>query len=406
MAIGDIVRAGIERIAGGGEGLARIGNQRLFVGLSAPGDVVRVKISEEHKNWARAEILEIEEASPLRVEPVCPVYGRCGGCSLQHLGYEAQLSAKEGIVRECFSRIAGLDALDGLISSVRPSVPFGYRNRVQFHCLPQDRSCLGFKAIRDSGVVPLSGCPVAEKGIEKALKEGTIKPPPEKDRFTVYSLDGLFLSEGGKSRGSISILGKNYTMDAGLFFQSNAAMLEALLVDLKNAAAASNHDLPLADLYCGIGTFAAFLGDGFPSLELVEKNKAALALARENVNNENCRFYAVSGDEWAKKHSRKCGFMVVDPPREGMSPLLRKSLAEKGPEILAYVSCDPATLARDAKELTAVSYRLGEIRLYDFYPQTAHIESLAVFYREKETKTIYTMPEDGKLTQRQNEKIT
>ena len=143
----------------------------------------------------------------------------------------------------------------------------------------------------------------------------------------------------------------------------------------------------MADLYCGVGTFACFLGDLFPKTDLVEKNKSALALARENFAKSGAaaaaEFFALSGDGWAalktgKASARPYGFIVVDPPRQGLSPSLSAWLAAKGP-VLAYVSCDPATLARDGGILRRGGYELAELRLYDFYPQTAHIESLAVF---------------------------
>jgi 23S rRNA (uracil1939-C5)-methyltransferase len=208
-------------------------------------------------------------------------------------------------------------------------------------------------------------------------------PPPDKDRFTVYSRGDLFLSEGGKSRGRVSLGGRELLMDAAFFFQSNGTMLELLLEDLAVAAEKADPGLPMADLYCGVGTFAAFLGNRFPRTDLVEENKTALALARENLDG-CCRFFALSDDEWVKslKEKEAWGFMVADPPREGLSALTRRYLAEKGPPLLAYLSCDPATLARDAGELAAGGYTVKELNLYDFYPQTAHIESLAVFGRE------------------------
>jgi 23S rRNA (uracil1939-C5)-methyltransferase len=384
MIRGERHKAKVESIAAGGAGLAKIEGKSVFVDLAAPGDLVLLHITEERRSWARAGIAEILEPSPLRVEPACPLFGRCGGCSLQHLNYDAQLSAKEGILREAFSRIGGMEAPD---IRMRPSPPLEYRNRVQFHCKPDRRRQLGFKARNSpegNSFVPVQDCPVAETGIRKVLMDGSLIPPPDKDRFTVYSRGGLFLSEGGKSRGRVSLGGRELVMDAGVFFQSNGTMLELLLKDLAAEVEKADAELPMADLYCGVGTFAAFLGSRFSRTDLVEENKTALALARENVKSSECRFYALSGDEWVKSLKGKdaWGFIVVDPPREGLSALTRRYLAEKGPPMLAYVSCDPATLARDAGELVAGGYTLKKLNLYDFYPQTAHIESLTVFSRE------------------------
>ena len=202
-----------------------------------------------------------------------------------------------------------------------------------------------------------------------------------KDRFNVYSRGGLFLSEGGVNRGKTRILDHEIALDASLFFQSNGAMLEKLVGDLLAIAAEADRSMPMADLFCGVGTFAAFLGKLFPKAALVEENKAAIALARENLAASG-DFFAQRGEDWAERNNlRNFGFITADPPRQGLSHKLAIRLAAEGPPLLAYVSCDPATLARDSKILTAGNYSLRELRFYDFYPQTAHIESLAVFTR-------------------------
>jgi 23S rRNA (uracil1939-C5)-methyltransferase len=169
-------------------------------------------------------------------------------------------------------------------------------------------------------------------------------------------------------------------------------MLERLIPGLLAAAEKADPDLPAADIYCGVGTFAVFLRDRFRRIDLVEENRAALALARENVSGETdsrtgqgSRFFARSADEWVRDipyTGDAYGFAVVDPPRQGLSRACRDYLAGRGPPILAYVSCDPASLARDSKALLEGGYRLESLAFYDFYPQTAHIESLAVFLKE------------------------
>lgn len=370
----------IEEIAAGGAGLARRGGKPVFVEGSAPGELVACRLSEERRSWARAELLEIAEASPERIEPRC---GLCGGCNLQHIRYEAQLAAKTAILKTAFERIGGFTPPE---PAVFPSQPWEYRNRMQFHRINgRQGAAFGLKA-RRSGSVPVADCPIADPGIREALWQSAegraaIIPPPGTDRFTVYARGGLFLSEGGKRRGQVTLLNRSLTLDAGLFFQSNGAMLERLIVDLRDIAAAG--DGLMADLYCGVGTFACFLSDLFPRIELVEKNKSALALARENIAATGAlaaECFALSGDEWAAlKTGAPCRFIVVDPPRQGLSPSLSAWLAAKGPPLLAYVSCDSATLARDSILLRRGGYDLTELRLYDFYPQTAHIESLAVF---------------------------
>jgi 23S rRNA (uracil1939-C5)-methyltransferase len=362
---------------------------KVFIDMTAPGDLVKARITREYGTWARAELVEILEPSPLRIPPACPLYGICGGCGLQHLSYETQLEAKTNILKNAFARIGGFAVEPELI----PSPPWEYRNRVQFHRGGSGLLSVGFKARKSDDVIIVSDCPIADKGIRNALKEGTLIPPPEKDRFTVYSRGEFFLCEGGKERGKMPLLDRDIILDAGVFFQSNAFMLEKLIVDLKEAASAAVQAAPssasaaplaAADIYCGVGTFALFLKNLFPRLNLVEENKTALALARENVQGEGIEYFAMKDEKWAKM--KKTGqsaysFITADPPRQGLSPLLRHWLVERGPPLFAYVSCDPASMARDSRELIN-AYDLENLRLYDFYPQTAHIESLGIFRRK------------------------
>jgi 23S rRNA (uracil1939-C5)-methyltransferase len=223
---------------------------------------------------------------------------------------------------------------------------------------------------------------VADPGIRELLASGLASPPPDKDRFTVYSRETLLLREGGQSRGRVKIREEKILLDAALFFQSNASMLERLIGDLLALAGEADTSRPLADIYCGVGTFSFFLKGHFPRIDLVEENRAALALARENLGEGNA-YFATRDEQWARGRGRgSYGLIVADPPRQGLSPAMRAWLADSEAPVLAYVSCDSATLARDSRELLAGGWNLNELRLYDFYPQTAHIESLAVFKKE------------------------
>jgi 23S rRNA (uracil1939-C5)-methyltransferase len=390
MAIGETLVFQIGEITTGGAGLGRREGRPVFVDGTAPGDTAAARITEEHRDWARADLVEIISPSPDRIKPACPLYGSCGGCSLQHITYEAQVAAKAGILKDAFIRLGGFTPPEPLVF---PSAPWEYRNRMEFHRIPRPRenkgglAPVGLKARKNTEIIPLSDCPVADPEIRRALKEKAVLPPPHKDRFTVYARQGLFLSEGGTSRGRVSILDRELNLDAGVFFQSNGAMLEALGEDLRVIAGEADAGLPMADLYCGAGVFAALLGNNFPQVDLVEANKTALALARENVRGQGREFFALRDDEWVKRksHSRSkaYGFIIADPPRQGLSPGLARWIAAEGPPLFAYVSCDPATLARDSRILRAGGYTLAALRFYDFYPQTAHIESLAVFKNNK-----------------------
>jgi 23S rRNA (uracil1939-C5)-methyltransferase len=382
----ELLEARIETIAAGGAGLARVDGKPVFIKGGIPGERLVCSITKDHRSWAQAEILELLDSSQDRVKPVCGIYGTCGGCNLQHLGYKAQLAAKTAILKDAFVRIGGCSPPE---PAVIPSEPWEYRNRMQFHAIREsgkksDGLLWGLKSEKSASAVPVPDCPIADSGIRKLLREKEKKrllTPLGKDRFTVYSRGDLFLSEGACSRGKTRILDQELSLDASLFFQGNGAMLEKLVADLLVIAAEADRSMPMADLFCGVGTFAAFLGKLFPNSALVEENKTAIALARENFAARG-DFFAQRGEDWVKQNSPKgFSFIIVDPPRQGLNQSLALRLASEGPPLLLYVSCDPATLARDSKILTAENYTLKELRFYDFYPQTAHIESLAVFAR-------------------------
>ncbi|MDR2535023.1 MAG: methyltransferase [Treponema sp.] len=387
MRIGEIFTASVERLGTGGAGVLHYQGQRVFIDNTAPGDVIIGRIREDRKNWALADLLEIIEPGPNRISPICPQYGVCGGCSLQHLDYPCQLAEKSAVLQDRLLRIGGLSVLPKL--TVYGSQPFEYRNRVQFHRIQsprQDQSALGFKARKGDAVIPLTDCPIADPGIRLALREKQLALPLEKDRFTVYARGQTFLSEAGTRRGTVSLHNREFFLDPGVFFQSNGSMLEKVIQDLLEFVKSLDPELPAADLYCGVGVFAGFLQTHFSKITLVEQNKTALTLARENVRSKAIQYAPISTDQWVKtlagKDSMLYGFIIADPPRQGLSPLLCSQLAQAGPPALAYLSCDPSALARDARALTKGGYTLTDLRLYDFYPQTPHIETLALFERE------------------------
>jgi len=386
MSTGDVYNLKLENIAQGGEAFGRLNGKTVFVQGGAPGETVCCRTVEERKTWARAELLEIIEVSPVRTKSACTFYGKCGGCNLQHIEYNAQLEIKTSILKESILRTGGFNPPQ---PQVFPCAPWEYRNRMQFHCLRQlaadeDGLKFGLKGRRSGEIIRVSKCPIAERGIDELLRAGGkgLPLPPEKDRFTVFSHSGLLLSEGGTEKGKINLLEKDIIMSADLFFQSNVTMLEKLILYLRKIAEDAGYNAPMADLYCGVGTFAFFLGGLFKKIVLMEENKKAVSLARENLRGANAEFFALRDTDWVKSFVRQkamFGFAVADPPRAGLSPALASALAQNGPPVFAYVSCDAASLARDSKILTNGGYKMNSLALFDFYPQTAHIESLAVF---------------------------
>jgi 23S rRNA (uracil1939-C5)-methyltransferase len=330
---------------------------------------------------------------------------------LQGIDYEQQLLQKKEFLGQAFSR-AGISNIPDI--RVVPSSPFEYRNRVQFHRVPlgteselpggksrirslklerkTEAACgfmtrVGSKSAAE--IVPVKDCLIADPSIREALKTSSIAPPIDRDRFSVYGRDSVLLVEGRDSGGTIHIHQKDVRIDAGIFFQSNGALLELLIDELLGMARTANKALRAADFYCGVGTFAVYLQDIFERIDLLEANKSAMNLARENVALKNTRFFSQRDTVWAmnagKSVRERYGFAVVDPSRQGLSEAMCHFLRDNC-EILCYVSCNPYTLARDAAILLTPTNRRGlrleSLTFYDFYPQTRHIESLTVFTRQ------------------------
>ena len=346
-------------------------------------------------------------------QALCPYNERCGGCPLQGIAYGEQLTCKKEFLRQTFSR-AGLSVIPDI--KVIPSRPFEYRNRVQFHRVPRGteseipggksrmrpfklereaEALCGFMTRSGSRsaaeIVPVNDCLIAAPSIRQALKTGSIPLPIDRDRFSVYGRDSTLLVEGRDSRGVTRIRQKDIRIDAGTFFQSNGALLELLIDELLGIAGTADRRLPAADLYCGVGTFAVYLQDIFERIDLLEANKAALNLARVNVPLAKARFSGQRDTVWAMNAGKAArepyGFAVVDPSRQGLSGAMCRFLRDNC-EILCYVSCNPLTLARDAAMLlepqNSSPLKLESLTFYDFYPQTRHIESLAVFTRQRQ----------------------
>jgi 23S rRNA (uracil1939-C5)-methyltransferase len=320
--------------------------------------------------------------------------------------YAAQIEGKRALLAETMRR-AGIGVETQSIAAV-PSPAREYRSRLTFHALRANRGPrTAFKSRGGKALIPVDDCPVADPALRKVLRDGAIIPPPGKDRFTLYGKDGLVIGEAevdGRSRrrGEFIFLGKKLTVDAGCFFQSNAALLEKLLLQVRRGVEAYAPHSPasgMGDLYAGVGTFSVFLAEAagasaerkadsgaadrdLPLIDLVEANSAALDAARINLGRHypqgRFRFFAQSAEKW--KPRGKWAFAIADPPRQGLAPILRGWLCAAGPSVLYYVSCEPSSLARDCRSLLK-SYILKELTFYDFYPQTEHIESLAVLER-------------------------
>src|SRR5205809_1284466 len=355
-----VVDLKIEDIAFGGKGVAREQGKAVFVPYTIESELVSAEIVREKKQFAEAELVEVKQSSPDRVEPQCPYFGRCGGCAYQHINYEHQLAIKWRQVRDALQRIGKLKDVP-----MRPIVPspeqYGYRNRITVHA--QD-GVIGFFRRDSHQLIDIEHCPISTDEVNRALIELRAQP---------YVLDGHYTLRASAS--------------TRVFSQTNDAVANALR-DLVVNLVPPNQEL-LIDAYCGAGFFAKALLDKFERVIGIDWDEFAIAAARENateketyiagdVETELTRsdgFLAVEG-EARRLGSRRSLTLIMDPPATGLSQNVRKAIIDLAPQTLIYVSCNPPTLARDLRELQE-RFALESVTPLDMFPQTAEIEVVA-----------------------------
>ena len=341
----------IERIAFGGEGIGRLANGKIcFVPRVIPGERVKVRIRTAHSSYDQADLKEVIEASPDRARPKCPVFGRCGGCHYQHMSYERQLAIKSSQVAEVLQRLAGLPG-----APVEPIIPspleFHYRNRITVH---SKSGRVGFFGSRSRRIVEVKECPLATEYINALLAKLRSTQPK----------DGAHpLRESSDYHG---------------FRQVNDAVAGRLLEIVAEMAQPGGR--LLVDAYCGAGFFARRLAQLFELTIGIEWSSDAIRAARAKAG--SCEIYLL-GD--VKRHlvpalaaaPPEHTTLLLDPPEAGLDEEVIETIASRYPKRLIYVSCNPATLARDIKYLGA-RYMLRRVCPLDMFPQTSEIEVAAL----------------------------
>ncbi len=376
----------IERLLPGGVGLAHAEGLTLFVSLAAPGDVLRVKIDRLQGKVGFASIVEIIKASPVRVEAPCPYFGRCGGCDFQQLAYETQLEAKAEIIRDCLYRIAQVQ-LPGTIRVMPSPNQWHYRTRATWQVDFANKQ-LGYFERGSNRVCDVEYCAVLTPELQHCLEQerhelthGTAFIGP-RTIDAVIGDDGISVAPaaGGFTPGVIRrrIGNETYSFNAESFFQVNHELVVPLIAealgDLKGQFA--------VDLYCGVGLFTLPLARRFAHVTAVEEYAPATEFARQNLAEadvDNVEVVTLDVAHWLK-HSRPfepLDFLLLDPPRVGCENAAIAGILALRPRRIAYVSCDPATLARDLKKLIADGYSLDSVSAFDMFPQTHHVETVA-----------------------------
>jgi 23S rRNA (uracil1939-C5)-methyltransferase len=381
MAEAETVELRIEKLVAGGDGLAFRDGKAVFVPGALSGELVLARPREGRRDFARADLVEVLEPSRHRVVPPCPLYGICGGCNLQHLAYGRQVEEKALIVADAFSRTAGM--VVGELASV-PSLPYSYRNRMQFHFTRGRR--VGLMRRSSSEVVEVPTCMVAYPAVRDWIEassgggEAFASLEPYvlgKDRFIVFGYGEELWIEGERGVVEVQVAGEPIRFHMRGFFQSNLYLLDYFAPDAVEGLSGGR----AADLFCGVGLFGRFLARSFEKVVCVEENPYALELAKSNLPGQGREYHALPVEDWLRSPSAAAPFdlVLVDPPRSGLSVAVRGWLARARPKTIVYVSCDPVTLARDAGSLAAAGYALASLKAFDFYPQTSHVECSARF---------------------------
>jgi 23S rRNA (uracil1939-C5)-methyltransferase len=376
---GTKVSVSIADIAFGGEGVTRIDDFVVFVPFVIVGEEVEVEITEVKKSFARAKLVRIIKASPLRVDPRCPYFGKCGGCQYQHITYDEQLRIKRKQISDLFQRVGGF--AEALIAPVVPCpAPYGYRNRIMVRSQwnkPEQKLNIGF--IRwDCGLVEdIEQCPISEPALNEELKRVRANPPPK-----------------GGLKVVLRIPPEDWEVPPDSFFQNNFFLLPKMVEVVRDRLRSANQ-VPattrhLVDVYCGVGFFAIELAGLVESYAGVELDKRAIHAARKNAIQHratNGEFVDGKAENLLPKLLSKFlpekTSVILDPPRKGCAPSLLTTLREVRPSQIIYVSCHPATMARDLNVLCGDGvFELAQVVPLDMFPQTQHVECVADLRRK------------------------
>lgn len=371
-------------VAGGGC-LAHLEDGRAaLVAFAAPGELVEVEIERVHPDYVEGVAVAVLEPSPDRVEPRCSVFGECGGCQLQHLAYPAQLAAKEAIVREQLRRIGHLD--DAL---VRPIVgaaePWAYRNHLRFST-GKKYGDVGFMGRHGRRLLKVETCPIADPWVDALLPAlqgkgaGLHQVQVRHSEATGGHLlnpaiPGLGL-ETGQPWYEEELVGHRFRVSASAFFQVNSSQAHHLARLASEAL--PEHGRLLVDAFAGVGTFAALFASRFDTVIAIEESDSAARDARENLGGlANAEVRVGKVEHVLPSLEMSPDAVLLDPPRPGCLPPVLDALIEFRPATVVYISCNPATLARDLRILVAGGFVVEHVTPVDMFPQTAHIECVA-----------------------------
>lgn len=425
----------IERLAYGGKGIAHFPNGKtVFVEGACPGDDVEVEVTSERSNLAEAKVVNVLSASPQRIAPKCPYYGACGGCPWQIIEYDTQLEWKRLFVVDSLTRLGGFENADELVRPcIRSNKEWEYRNKIELVSdVVNGKLVLGFHAQGDNGIVPVNECRMLPRALAKAPKSvaGALRYLKadenglERVGLRVSTRTGenqiaLWTRTGGFPRAAAAnVLGSTFKhsslvrvlvkgepkarkvagvelldgierwherlndirmgVSAPSFFQVNSRGAESLIALVMDGLGVEEGS-SACDLYCGAGTFTLPLAEVCDEVFAIEAASSSVRDLRHNLDENGLDADVIGGD--AARESAGIGHidhLVVDPPYAGLATEVFDRIGELDPRRIAMVSCNPTTLARDLKRLVEQGYAIERVTPVDLFPQTFHVESVAI----------------------------
>ncbi|HIG80289.1 MAG TPA: class I SAM-dependent RNA methyltransferase [Verrucomicrobiales bacterium] len=366
--VGDRLEVEIADMAFGGDGVGKVDGFVVFVPFVIVGEVVLVEITERKSDFARARLLEVITPSPDRVDPKCQYFGECGGCQYQHIDYEAQGRIKLEQVRNLFVRVGGF-APEVVGELIPCPAPYGYRNRIMIRRQWdkfQQKAIYGFLRAESRLVVDLERCEIAEEALNDQLQQVRENPPARNMQKVV-----------------LRMMPDDWELHRDSFFQNNFSLLPKLVETVRGRLADAGTKF-LVDAYCGIGFFSLSMADLVEGFVGIDIDKQCILPARKNLAErgiENGEFIQGKTEEQMdallERFPADDTTLILDPPRKGVHKEGLEMLANANPRQVIYVSCHPATLARDLKWLCEQGYELKSVTALDMFPQTQHVECVA-----------------------------
>lgn len=381
----------IDRIVGDGKGIGFADGKTVFVSRTAPGDVVRARITRQQRTTIHAVVEEIITPSPMRIEPDHPDARFAVGADLAHISYEDQLKTKVEMIRESLRRIAKLDPVPEV--DIRPSqAQWNYRSRTEYQVNVPNK-VVGYYEEGTRRIVDVERDPLATQMVNTLLLtlrddiDAGLVPENAREYRAVATDTGSALEQTSTQRSSLlfQTVGKEtYQFSAECFFQANIPVAEDLLNGVLAIAREAQGEKGMAvDLYAGVGLFTVPLGRIFKRIIGVESFKPAVKFALDNLKTaglDKAKMIGASVEQWVSQDQSRYGrvaLLVFDPPRGGGGQKVVDGILKLNPAHIAAVSCDPATFARDLRGLLDGGYELVDITAYDMFPQTHHVELLA-----------------------------